>query len=159
MLLSTACSSLWLSDTVSNCHPFIFIFNLGNKAKSQGTKSSWVGRIGKNNHVIVSHKLCGFQGCVGGRVVVMKELVVVSPKFRSFSLHIFSQASQNITVKVRVDHSVRRNKFTVNNHLYIEKKQLACALLNSRPATSYFLLVIVGSSTALIIDYCFASGS
>jgi hypothetical protein len=43
---------------------------------------------------------CGFQGCVGGCIVVMKEPVVVAPKFRSFSLHIFSQASQNITVKV-----------------------------------------------------------
>jgi hypothetical protein len=73
-----------------------------------------------DNHVVVSHKLCGFQGCVG-RHVVMKEPVVVSPKFRSFLSHIFSQASQNVTVKVRVDHSVRRNKFTVNSPLHIEK--------------------------------------
>jgi hypothetical protein len=58
---------------------------------------------------------------VGGRVVVMKELVAVAPKFRSFSSHIFSQASQNVTVKVRVDRSVRRNKFTVNNPLDVEK--------------------------------------
>jgi hypothetical protein len=58
---------------------------------------------------------------VGGRVVVMKEAVVVEPKFRSFSSHIFSQASQNFTVKVRVDRSVRRNKFTVNNPVHIKK--------------------------------------
>jgi hypothetical protein len=43
------------------------------------------------------------------------EPVVVAPKFLSFSSHIFSQASRNVTVKVRVDPSVRRNKFTVNN--------------------------------------------
>jgi hypothetical protein len=53
----------------------------------------------------------------------MKELVVVVPKFQSFSSHIFSQASQNITVKSRVDCSVRRNKFTMNNPLHVEKKQ------------------------------------
>jgi hypothetical protein len=34
---------------------------------------------------------------------MMKEPVVVVPKFQSFSLHIFSQASQNVTVRVRVD--------------------------------------------------------
>jgi hypothetical protein len=61
--------------------------------------------------------------CAGGRVVVMKEPVVVAPKFRSFSSHIFSQASQNVTVKVRVDchFTRRRNKFTVNNPLHVAK--------------------------------------
>jgi hypothetical protein len=53
--------------------------------------------MGNDNHVVVSHKLCGFQGHVGG-LVMMKEQVVVAPKFQSFSLHIFSQASQNVTV-------------------------------------------------------------
>jgi hypothetical protein len=79
--------------------------------------------MGNDNHVVVSHKHCGFQGCVGGRVVVMKEPVVVAPNFLSFSLHIFSQASQNVTEEVRVDCSVRRNKFTVNNLLLIKKEQ------------------------------------
>jgi hypothetical protein len=57
----------------------------------------------------------GFQGCVGGRVV-LKKPVVVAPKFQSFLSHIFTQASQNITVKVRVDCSVRWN-----NPLHLEK--------------------------------------
>jgi hypothetical protein len=74
------------------------------------------------NHVVVSHKLCGFQGCVGRHFILMKESVVVAPKFWSFSLHIFSQSSQNVTVKVRVDRIVRWNKFTVNNPLYVENK-------------------------------------
>jgi hypothetical protein len=75
----------------------------------------------KDNHVVISHKLCGVQGRVGGHVVVMKEPVVGAPKFPSFSSHIFSQASQNVTVKVRADRSVRRNKLTVRNPLHIEK--------------------------------------
>jgi hypothetical protein len=79
--------------------------------------------MGNDKHVVVSHKLCGFQGCVGGHVVVMKEPVEVAPKFQPFSLHIFSQASHNITVKVRVDRGVRRNKFTVNNPLHGQKKK------------------------------------
>jgi hypothetical protein len=76
--------------------------------------------MGNDNRVVVSYKLCGFQGCLGRRDVVMEPVVVV-PKFRSFSSHIFSQASQNVTVKLRADHSVRRNKSMVNNHLDIEK--------------------------------------
>jgi hypothetical protein len=55
--------------------------------------------VENNNHVVVSYKLCGFRGCVGGRFVMMKEPVVVVPKFWCFSLHIFSQVSQNVTVK------------------------------------------------------------
>jgi hypothetical protein len=39
--------------------------------------------MGSDNHVAVSHKLRGFQGCVGGCIVVT-EPVVVAPKFRSF---------------------------------------------------------------------------
>jgi hypothetical protein len=77
--------------------------------------------MGNDNHATVSHKLCGFQGSVGGRTVVMKEPVMAAPKFRSLLSHIFSQASQNVTVKVTVDHSVGRNKFTVNNTLHIAK--------------------------------------
>jgi hypothetical protein len=109
-----------MSNTVSKCCPLSFIFNLGNKSKSQ--EDNWrVGRMGNNNHVFHSHKLCGFQGCVGGCVVMMKELVVFVPKFRSFSSHVFSEVSQNVTVRIGVDCSVRRNKFMVNSPLHVEK--------------------------------------
>jgi hypothetical protein len=81
----------------------------------------------------------------------MKEPVVVGPNFRSFPSHIFSQASQNVKVKVRVDRSVRRNKFTMNTPLRIEKKKRACSLLNSGPAAPSLFLVIVSSSTATIV--------
>jgi hypothetical protein len=63
---------------------------------------------------------CGFQGRVGGCVAMM-EPVVVAPEFRSFLSHIIPQAFPNVTVKVRVDLSIRRHKFTVNNPLHIEK--------------------------------------
>jgi hypothetical protein len=78
--------------------------------------------MGDDSHVVFSHKLCCFQGRVSGRVFVMNEQVVVAPKFRSFSSHTFSEAPQNVTVKVRVDRSVRRNKSTVNSPLHVEKK-------------------------------------
>jgi hypothetical protein len=77
--------------------------------------------MGNHNHAAVSHKLCGFQGHVSGHIVMMKEPNVVAPKFWSFLSHVSSQVFQNITVKVRVDCSVRRNTITVNNPLYIEK--------------------------------------
>jgi hypothetical protein len=94
---------------------------LGKQSESQGAKSSEYGGWEMISMLMLHHKLCGFQGHVGGRVVMMKEPVVVVPKFQSFSLHIFSQESQNITVNVRVDHSVRRNKFMVNNPLHVKK--------------------------------------
>jgi hypothetical protein len=71
---------------------------------------------------------CGFQGCVGGHVVMMKEPVVVVPKFWSFSSHIFSHASQDVTIKVRVDRGVRSKKFMVTNPLHVEKKNNEHAL-------------------------------
>jgi hypothetical protein len=112
--------------------------------------------MGNDNHVVITHKLCGFQGRLGGCVVMMKEPFVVVPKFRSFSSHIFSHASQNITVKVRVDHSVRRNKFTVNNPLHVEKT-VRMLFIELRTCCASFLLVIVGSScvkfVALFLDH------
>jgi hypothetical protein len=102
-----------MSDTVSKCLPFSLIFNLGIKVR-------WVGRMGNDNDIVVSHKFCGFQGYVDGHIVMMKVPVVVAPKFWSFSSYILSWASQNVTVKVGVDHSVRRNKFTMNSPLHVE---------------------------------------
>jgi hypothetical protein len=108
-----------MSDTVSK-RPFSFIFNLGNKVKSQraefGKEGGWrtlATFLLVTNYVVFRD--------VGGHVVVMKEPVVVAPKFWSFSSHIFPQASQNITVKVRVDCSVRRNKYMVNSPLHVNK--------------------------------------
>jgi hypothetical protein len=88
--------------------------------------------MGNFNHVVVSHKLCGFQGHVGRHVVMMKELAVVAPKFGSFLSHIFSQVSHSVTVKVRVDRSVRRKKRTVNNALHVGKnnEHALCWTLN-----------------------------
>jgi hypothetical protein len=114
LLSSTACDSLWVSGAVSKCRPFGFVFSLGNETKSQGLSPA-SREDGNDNHVVI-HKLWGFHWRVGG-CVVMKEPVVVVPNFWSFLSHIFPQASQNITVKVRVDCSVRRNRFTVNNPL------------------------------------------
>jgi hypothetical protein len=93
-----------------------------------------------------THKLCDFQECAGRRVVIMKKPVVAAPKFRSFLYHISSQESRNVTVKLRVDHSVRRNKFTVNNPLHIKKHNEHALCW-----TPDLLLVIVGSSTSTIV--------
>jgi hypothetical protein len=91
-----------------------FHFQFWKQSEITGGEVWQVGRIGNDNHVVISHKLCGFQGYVGGCIVVTKEPIVVTPKFQSFSSNIFSQASQNDTVEVRVDHSVKRNKFAPN---------------------------------------------
>jgi hypothetical protein len=98
--------------------------------------------VGNDNHVVVSHKLCGSQGRVGGCVVVIKEPIVVVPKLLSFSSHIFSQASQNVTVKVRADRSVRGNRFNVNNPLHVTP---------GLPA--FFALDDCGSSSATIVAW------
>jgi hypothetical protein len=100
----------------------LFHFQFGKQSKITGGWVQWVRKMGSDNHVVVSHKLCDFQRHVDGCIFVMKEPVVVPRKFRLFLPHIFSQVSQKVTVKVRADCSVRRNKFTVNNPLHIKKK-------------------------------------
>jgi hypothetical protein len=111
--------------------------------------------MGSDNHV-VSHKLCGFQGHVD-RHVVMKEQAVVAPKFWSFSSHIFSQASQNVTVKVRVDRSVRRNRFTANNPLHAEKEAMSMLFVELWTCLSFLAL---GDYVFFHSSYCcFVSAS
>jgi hypothetical protein len=111
--------------------------------------------MGNDNHVVVSHKLYGFQGRVG-RHVMKKEPVVVAPKFWLFSSHIFSQASQNITVKVRVDRSVTRNKFTVNNPIHVEtNNDHALCLTPDLPC----LFALGDCGLFHFDDCCFVSGS
>jgi hypothetical protein len=112
--------------------------------------------MGNNNHVVVGHKLCGFQGCVGRRIVVIKEPVVVALKFWFLPMHIFSQASQNITVEVTVDHSVRRNKFTVNSHLHIEKTM---SMLFNELRTCHTFFALGDCGLFYCSNCCFVSGS
>jgi hypothetical protein len=50
--------------------------------------------MGNNNHVVVSHKLCGFHEFEGGHVM-MKEPVVVVPKFGLFIAHFLSGVSEH----------------------------------------------------------------
>jgi hypothetical protein len=111
--------------------------------------------MGNDNHVVVSHELSGFQGRVGGHVI-MKEPAVVAPNFRSFSSHIFSQASQNVTVKVRVDRSVRRNKFMVNNPLHVEK---TISMLFVKLWTCRAFFALGDSGLFHCDDCCFVFGS
>jgi hypothetical protein len=94
---------------------------------------------------------------VGGKVFMMEPLVV-APKFWSFSSHIFSQVSQNVTVwvKVRVDCSVTRNNFMVNSPLHIKKnnEMLFVELWTCR---TFFAL---GDCGLFHFDHCcFVSGS
>jgi hypothetical protein len=80
------------------------------------------------------------------------EPVVVALKFLSFSWHIFSSASQNVTVKVTADRSVRRNKFMVNNPLHIEKKKtISMLFVELRTCRTSFALGDCGLSTAMIV--------
>jgi hypothetical protein len=73
-----------------------------------------------------------------------------------FLSHIFSQASQNITVKVRVDCSVRRNKFMVDNPLHT-KKTTSMLFVELRICRTFFAL---GDCGLFHCDNCcFASGA
>jgi hypothetical protein len=108
--------------------------------------------MGNKNHVVVvvvGHKVCCFQGCLGRHIVMMKEPVVVAPKFQSFSSHTFSQVSQNIRVfvKFRVDHCVRRNKFSVKKTI----KTMSMLSVELWTCYTFLLLATVGSSTVMIV--------
>jgi hypothetical protein len=119
--------------------------------------------MGNDNHVVVSHKLCGFQGRVGGCVVMM-EPVVVAPKYQSFPSHVLCQASQNVTerVKVRADRRGRRNKFAVNNPLHIEgggggEQTMSMLFVELWIIRDFFALSHFGPFHSN--DCCFVSGS
>jgi hypothetical protein len=88
---------------------------------------------------------------------MMKKPVVVAPKFRSFSAHIFSQASQDITVKVVVDRSVRRNNFTVNKPLHVKKKTKSMLFVELLTCCAFFALGDCGLFHC--DDCCFLSES
>jgi hypothetical protein len=88
---------------------------------------------------------------------MMKEQVVVAPKFRTFSLLIFSQASQNIAVKVRVDRSVRRNKLTVNSPHHAEKETMSMLFVALRTCRAFLALDDCGLFHC--DDCCFVFGS
>jgi hypothetical protein len=110
--------------------------------------------MGKDNHLVVSHKSVVFRN-VGGHVLV-KKLAVVAPQSWSFLLHILSQASQNVTVMVRVDRSVKRNKFSVNNPLHVEKK-MSMLFIELWTCCAFFAL---GDCRNFHCDdCCFVSGS
>jgi hypothetical protein len=109
-----------------------------------------------DNHVVVSLKLCGFQGHVDGHVFMMKEPVVVVPKFPSSSSHIFSRVSQNVTVEIRVDRSVRRNKFMVSNPFHVEKT-MSMLFVELRTCRTFFALGDFGLFHCY--DCCLVSGS
>jgi hypothetical protein len=113
--------------------------------------------MGNNNHVVFSSTLCDFQGHVGVHVDVMKEPVVAVPKFWYFLSHIFSRASQNIIVKVRVDNSVMRNTFMVNNPLHVKKKPMSMLFVELWTCRAFFAL---GDCGLFHCDnFCFVSGS
>jgi hypothetical protein len=87
----------------------------------------------------------------------MEEPVVVVLKFRSLSPYVFSQASQNVTVKVRIDHSVTRNKFTVKNPFTSEKKTMSMPFVELWTCRAFFALGDCGLFHC--DDCCFVSGS
>jgi hypothetical protein len=57
--------------------PLQFHFQFGKQSEVTGAYVQRVGRMGNDNHIIVSHKLCGSQGRMGGLIVVMKEPFMV----------------------------------------------------------------------------------
>jgi hypothetical protein len=126
----------------------------------------------------------GFWGRVCGRIVVMKDLVVVAPKFWSFSLHIFSQflfysacirccgtcvnivgtdsvfirccgKFPQVIVKVRVDCTVRRIEFMVNNPR--QKETMSMLFVELRTCRPFFALGDIGLFHC--DNWCFCSGS
>jgi hypothetical protein len=103
-----------------------FHFQFANKAKSQGAEFARVGRM-ENDNYVVSYELCS---CLGEGASFGCE------NFQVFSLHIFSEASQIVTVKVSVDSSVRRNKFTAKSP-FTSEKQWEWSSLNSGRATPF----------------------
>jgi hypothetical protein len=88
---------LWFPLNIRHCFKMQclqFHFQFGKQSEITGGLAQRVGRMGNDNCVGVSHKLCGFQGRVGRCVVMMQEPIVVAPKFWFFVTHFLSSISK-----------------------------------------------------------------
>jgi hypothetical protein len=72
MLLSTAAIPFGCQTLFQNVIPSVSFSICETKRILRGLNRRIV-RMENDNHVVVSHKLCGFQGRVGRRVVMMKK--------------------------------------------------------------------------------------
>jgi hypothetical protein len=74
-----------------------------------------IGWVGDNSHVVCSQKFPGWKGSVRWCIVVMQQPVVLSPKFRSKSSHIFMHSPWNVTVVFGIDSLACQDElFTIN---------------------------------------------
>jgi hypothetical protein len=90
----SACDSASIILIVSKWRPFSFIFNRGNR------KIRWVG---DDSHVAFGKKTFPAEKeSVRRCVVVLQQLVMLSPKFGEKSSHIFTQSPQIVTVVCRI---------------------------------------------------------
>jgi hypothetical protein len=134
-----------------------FHFQFGKQSEITGGQVLRVGRMGNDdNHVVVSHKLW-FSGTCWRARCRDDGASCGCAKVPVVSSHIFSQASRNVTVKVRVDRSVRRNKFTVNNPLHVEEKTMSMLFVEHRTCSAFF--VLCDCWLFYCGDCCFVSGS
>jgi hypothetical protein len=115
--------------------------------------------MGNDSHIVVSHKLYGFQGCVGGRFVVMNEPIVVEPKSRSFFVAYFLSSdskrhskNQELTVVLVGTNSPWTVPFASK-----KTKQWTCSLLNSGPALLFFCVARGDCGFFYCDDCCFVS--
>jgi hypothetical protein len=86
IVFSTACNSASITSVVSKRRPFSFIFNQGNRKVARGQVRR-VGWVRDDTHVIFGQKFPGEKGSVRRCVVVMQQLVLLSPKFGAKSAH------------------------------------------------------------------------
>jgi hypothetical protein len=84
MVFSIACNSASITSTVSKWCLFSFIFNRGKRKK--------VGWVGDGSHVVFGKKFRDEKGSMRLCVVVMQQLVLLSPKLGAKSSHIFTQS-------------------------------------------------------------------
>jgi len=102
-----SCDSAWISSVVSKRRPFSRNFILGNRKKSQGTRSGELGGVGGGgvgNHcnVFGSQAVSNNEWCVSGRVVVVDKPIVL-PIVWTFAPNALPQSLQNLTVKLTID--------------------------------------------------------
>jgi hypothetical protein len=82
-VFNTAGNSASITSIVSKLKPFSFFFSWGN---------SNVGWVEDDRHVIFGQKFTGEKGIVRQCVVLIKQPVILLPKFGEKSSHIFKQS-------------------------------------------------------------------
>ncbi|UYV66892.1 hypothetical protein LAZ67_4003248 [Cordylochernes scorpioides] len=108
LLQRSSFNAVFISSSVAKRRPFMGLFSLGNKRKSQGGRSGEYGGCGFISVLFLAKKVAHKQQCVSRGVIVVQKPIFVLPQIRAFLADCFAQIAHNLQCS-GVRHALRRS--------------------------------------------------